>query len=156
MSGCCPSTWRVLAQRDGSDVADVAGADRGESREAGPAHARVDVRGQRAGTVGVHRDRGDLGRRVAVCGRGDVPGQRPGTDPLLARAGVRGGAGRVVGVAAAEELEPGRQVGLDGQRASRMDRVVLEVQRVDGLVVMRAAQELALRAALLDVDGDAP
>ena len=85
--------------------------------------ARVDVGGQRAGTVGVDGDGVDRQQASAQpAGAAMRPDSGPEPVHSSLEPGLVGGAGRVVGVAAAEELEAGR-AGRSStrQRAGRVD-----------------------------------
>ena len=146
---------RVLAHRDRGDVLDLALLAGRERAQAGPAHVRVDAERQRAGAVGVDRDGLDERRRDAVGRRGGARVQRgaPGYS-----SGLPGFVG--ASVVLSSVAQPGTRARPGGSRrarpSSRVDVVVAQRERVDGLVVVDAAQELALgaRLVLLDLDGD--
>ena len=130
---------RVGAQRDPGGVPQGRDVSRCEGAEV-PLDAGVD-----AGRI----DRGALRRRVGDRGdrhRRDAPGHRRG-------AGERGSTrvlarGRVVDAAASEVLERRRKIVGDHDRAGRGDVGVLHPDRVDGGLVVDAAQQLALGARL--------
>ena len=140
----------VLADRDRRDVAQRDGLTRSErARGRREAHVGVDRQRPRPAAVGVGEQRLDEGWGDAARGRRSVARvERPGARVLVGLAGIGGGVGGVVRGAAAKELEPGRQVVVDHEVRGGLDAVVADVQRVDGLVVVGAAQQLALGAGL--------
>ena len=140
----------VLADRDRRDVAQRDGLARAErARRRREAHVGVDSQRPRAAAVGVGEQRLDEGWSYAARSRRGVARvERPGAQILGGLAGVGGRVGGVVRGAAAKELEPRRQVVVDHEARGGLDAVVADVQCVDGLVVVGAAQQLALGAGL--------
>jgi hypothetical protein len=138
---------RVRAQRHGGAVGEGFGfsvfqfADREDD-------VRVDgFRHRSAGAVGIDEFGFDRFRLDAAGQRFDR--DRARARPLFGAAGIGRRVGRVVGAAAAaEELEAGGEVGVEFRPGRRVDAVVGDFQRVDGLVFVDPAEDLALGRGL--------
>ena len=143
---------RVLGQRDRGAVA-VGDLLAGGEIAGVPLDVGVDGFRHRAGSIRVGQHGLDQGRLVAVGDR--LHHDRAGAWVFLGRAGIGRRVGRVVRITlTAEELEIGRQPVVQLGAVGRVHIVVLDLQRVDRLVVVDPAQDLpfATRLGLADLD----
>ena len=128
---------------------------RGERREAGPAHARVDAARQRPGAVRVERRPSATSfGATQSAGAATCPDSGPEPGHSCAEPGLVGASVVLSSWPQPRNSRPaGRYVSTVSGPVGG-DRVVVEAQVIDGLVVVRAAQQLALRAVLADGDLD--
>ena len=141
---------RVRAQRDGGAERERLRRARGERSDV-PRDERVHAERERSCAVGINVHGRDIAGVDAAAERSDDDRPRPRV--LVRASGVGRRVGRVVGGratrAAAEELETGREVVDERRSVGRVDGVVLDLQRVHGLVVVDAAEDLPLGRRLV-------
>jgi hypothetical protein len=114
----------------------------------------VDARRHWPKAVRIEVDRLNYIRDRAVTRRRLVAVERSRSDVFLLRPGVGGRLCRVVHIGTAEVLEARRQPVLDINRVRGINGVVANSQRVDGLMVVGAAEKLAFRTGFVLDDLD--